>query len=112
LLSIGFGLGFLLLMVAISGLLAHFSCFASNVWSRCGQIARCSYYFFMVVVISYKTEATARRALTFIVRIFVNDTIAIAVWTSFSFHVWASKRSYDAAHIISPSLYRPATRAL
>jgi hypothetical protein len=49
-----------------------------------GQIARCFYYFFMiVVVIRYKTKATARRALTFIVRIFVNDTIAIAVWTSF-----------------------------
>ena len=37
----------------------------------------------IVVVIRYKTKATARRALTFIVRIFVNDTIAIAVWTSF-----------------------------
>ena len=49
-----------------------------------GEIARCFYYFFMiVVVISYKPKATARRALTFIVCIFVNDTIAIAVWTSF-----------------------------
>jgi hypothetical protein len=48
------------------------------------QIARGFYYFFMVfVVIRYKTKATARRALTFIVRVFVNDTIAIAVWTSF-----------------------------
>jgi hypothetical protein len=47
----------------------------------------------MVVVISYKTKATAREALTFIVRIFVKDTIAIAVWTSFSFHVCASRRS-------------------
>jgi hypothetical protein len=36
----------------------------------------------MAVVIRYKTKATACRALTF-VRIFVNDTIAIAVWTSF-----------------------------
>jgi len=35
------------------------------------------------VVIAYKTKATAGRALAFIVRIFVNDTIAIAVWTSF-----------------------------
>jgi hypothetical protein len=43
----------------------------------------------MVVVITYKTQATACRALTFIVRIFVNDTIAIAVWTSFGFHVRA-----------------------
>jgi hypothetical protein len=48
------------------------------------QIARGFYNFFMVfVVIRYKTKATARRALTFIVRVFVNDTIAIAVWTSF-----------------------------
>jgi hypothetical protein len=37
----------------------------------------------MVVVIRYKTKAAACRALTFIVRIFVNDTIAVAVWTSF-----------------------------
>jgi hypothetical protein len=37
----------------------------------------------IVVVIMYKPKATASRALTFIVRIFVNDTIAIAVWTSF-----------------------------
>jgi hypothetical protein len=36
----------------------------------------------IVVVIGYKPKATARRALTF-VRIFVNDTVAIAVWTSF-----------------------------
>jgi hypothetical protein len=50
-----------------------------------GQMARCFYYFFMIIVfvIRYKPKATARRALTFIVRIFVNDTIAIAVWTSF-----------------------------
>ena len=52
-------------------------------WSRCGQIARCSYYFLRIVVIRYKTKATARRALTFIVRIFVDDTIVIAVWISF-----------------------------
>ena len=37
----------------------------------------------IAIVIRYKTKATARPALTFIVRIFVNDTIAIAVWTSF-----------------------------
>jgi hypothetical protein len=49
-----------------------------------GQIAQCFYDFFMIVaVIRYKTKATARRALPFIVRIFVNDTIAIAAWTSF-----------------------------
>jgi hypothetical protein len=47
----------------------------------------------MVVVIRYKTKTTASRALTFIVRIFVNDTIAIAVWTSFdtiTIAVWIS----------------------
>jgi hypothetical protein len=37
----------------------------------------------MVVVIRYKTKAAACRALTFIVRIFVNDTIAVAIWTRF-----------------------------
>ena len=48
----------------------------------------CFYYFFMaIVVIRYETKTAARRALTFIVRIFVNDTIAITVWTSFYFHV-------------------------
>ena len=63
-----------------------------------GQIARCFYYFFMiVVVIRYKTKATARRALTFIVRIFVNDTIAIAVWTSF--HVCASMKLHMSSRI-------------
>ena len=57
-----------------------------------GQIAQCLYYFFMiVVVIRYKTKATARRALMLVVCIFVDDTIAIAVWTSF--HVCASKFS-------------------
>ena len=40
-----------------------------------------------VVVIRYEAKATARRALTFIVRIFVNDTIAITVWASSYFHV-------------------------
>ena len=45
----------------------------------------CFYYFF-IVVIRYETKTAARRALTFIVRIFVNDTIAITVWTSFYFH--------------------------
>ena len=50
-----------------------------------------------VVVIRYKTKATARRALTFIVRIFVNDTIAIAVWTSF--HVCASMKLHMSSRI-------------
>ena len=39
-----------------------------------------------IVVIRYETKTAARRALTFIVRIFVDDTIAITVWTSFYFH--------------------------
>jgi len=37
----------------------------------------------IVVVIRYKAKAAASRALTFIVRLSVNDTIVIAVWTSF-----------------------------
>ena len=41
----------------------------------------------VIVVVTYETKATAGRALAFLVRIFVNDTIAIAVWTSL--HVWA-----------------------
>ena len=67
-----------------------------------GQIARCFYYFFMiVVVIRYKTKATARRALMFIVRIFANDTIAIAVWTSFHVCVPRSRAYLDeAAYVI------------
>jgi hypothetical protein len=64
-----------------------------------GQIARCFYYFFMIaVVIRYKTKATARRALTFIVRIFVNDAIAIAVWTSF--HVCIE---IERSHTVNPT---------
>ena len=51
----------------------------------------------IVIVIGYKTKATARRALTFIVRIFVNDTIAIAVWTSF--HVCASMKLHMSSRI-------------
>jgi hypothetical protein len=49
--------------------------------------AKCFYYFFMaIVVITDEAKATARRALMFIVRIFVDDTIAITVWASFCFH--------------------------
>jgi hypothetical protein len=49
---------------------------------------QCLYYFFIVVIIiRHETTATACRALTFIVRIFVNDTITIAVWTSFHVYV-------------------------
>jgi hypothetical protein len=53
----------------------------------------------MVIVITYKTKATARWALTFVIRIFVNDAVAIAVWTSFNFHGsthagWLRLRAY------------------
>ena len=42
------------------------------------------YYFFLaVVVIRDETTATARWALLFIVRAFLNDTITVAVWTGF-----------------------------
>ena len=37
----------------------------------------------VVVVVRYKTTATARWALLFIVRAFFNDTITVAVWTGF-----------------------------
>ena len=58
--------------------------------------ARSSYYFFLVVI-THKTKATACRALTFIVRVFVNDSIAVAVWTSFSFHVVCLEAYLDEA---------------
>jgi hypothetical protein len=48
---------------------------------------RCFYYVFIVVVIRYKTTAAAGWTLMFISRPFINYTITIAVWTSFSFHV-------------------------
>jgi len=90
-----------------------FSCFSSDVWSCCGADRARFYYFFMiVVVIRYKTKATARRALTFTVRIFVNDTIAIAIWAGFHVSVPRSRAQLDeAAHIINPTLCKPATRS-
>jgi hypothetical protein len=39
-----------------------------------------------IVIIRDETKTAARWALMFIVRIFVNDTIAITVWTRFYFH--------------------------
>ena len=48
-----------------------------------------------IVVIRYETKTAARRALTFVVRIFVNDAIAITVWTSFYFHVDAMPGGSD-----------------
>jgi hypothetical protein len=59
----------------------------------------CFYYFFLaVVVIRYKTTATARWALLFVVRAFFNDTITVAVWTGF--HVGASWGCYHTPAII------------
>jgi hypothetical protein len=37
----------------------------------------------VVVVIRYETTATARWALLFIIRAFVDDTITVAVWACF-----------------------------
>ena len=36
-----------------------------------------------IVVVRYKTTASTRRALSFIVRAFFDDTITVAVWTGF-----------------------------
>jgi hypothetical protein len=48
---------------------------------------RCFYYVFIVVVIRYETTAAAGWTLMFIVRAFINHTITVAIWTSFSFHL-------------------------
>ena len=48
---------------------------------------RCFYYVFTIVVIRYETTAAAGWTLMFIVHAFINYTIPVAVWTSFSFHV-------------------------
>jgi hypothetical protein len=41
--------------------------------------------------------------LTFVVRVFVNDTIAITVWTSFYFHVTArAGGSYPCLLLLTP----------
>ena len=75
-----------------------YSMFAFGVWSLGGRSS--FYYLFMVIVIiPYEANATACRALTFIVRIFVNDAIAVAVWTSFdtiAIPVWISFHLYDS----------------
>jgi hypothetical protein len=62
----------------------------------------------VVVVIRYKTKATACRALTFIIRIFVNDTIAIAVCTSFDTITIAVWISFHLCVCVS-SVARPTT---
>ena len=63
-----------------------------------------SFYYFVIaiVVIRHETKAAARRALTFVVRIFVNDTIAITVWTRFYFHVAARASGSDPTCSCSP----------
>src|SRR5262249_29677459 len=94
--------------------LTHSGVQPSDVWSCFvgTDRARFYYFFMIVVVIRYKPKATARRALTFIVRIFVNDTIAIAIWTGFHVSVPRSRTQLDeAAHIINPTLCKPATRS-
>jgi len=48
---------------------------------------RCFYYVFIIVVIRYETTAAAGWTLMFIVRAFINYTITVAIWTSFSFHL-------------------------
>jgi len=61
--------------------------------SSCVDPPRASFYYFFIVsvVITHKTKPTAGRTLAFVVRIFVNYTIAIAVWTSFfAIAVWRS----------------------
>ena len=86
-------------------------CTAFGLWPAPGTTQRnptgdcsCFYYFFMaIVVIRYDTKTAARRALTFIVRIFVNDTIAITVWTSYYFHVAARAGGSRPACSCSPS---------
>ena len=68
-------------------------------------VCNCFYCFF-IVVIRYETKTAARRALTFIVRIFVNDTIAITVWTSFYFHACSCSHWYGLTEL-STSAVRP-----
>jgi hypothetical protein len=54
----------------------------------------------MAVVVSYDAKATASRALTFIVRIFVDDTIAITVWTRFLFSCGRIAKQHFAVSIV------------
>src|SRR4030095_5724863 len=61
-------------------------------------VCNCFYSFF-IVVIRYETKTAARRALTFIVRIFVNDTIAITVWASFYFHACSCSHGYGLTEL-------------
>jgi hypothetical protein len=62
---------------------------AHGVMAACGLSTgaadrrRFYHVFVVVVVIRYKTTATARWALLFIIRASFNDTIAVAVWAGF-----------------------------
>jgi hypothetical protein len=49
------------------------------IWSPAGRAC----YFFIIVVVRYETTAAAPWALLLIVRTFLNDAIAFAVWTGF-----------------------------
>ncbi len=53
----------------------------SMVWFWLRQTYR--YALVVVVIVRNETTATARWALLFIFRAFVNDSITVAVWTSF-----------------------------
>jgi hypothetical protein len=67
--------------------------------------ARSTNYFFIVVVIRYGTTATARWTLMFINCAFINYTIAVAVWTRFSFHV-RTMLVWKSRSLIEPVLLR------
>jgi hypothetical protein len=54
-----------------------------NIRSASSIRLSCVYDVLVVVVVRYKTIATAGRALLFIARAFFNDTITVAVWTGF-----------------------------
>jgi hypothetical protein len=45
------------------------------------------YYVFIVVVIRYETTSAAGWTLMFIVSVFINFSITVAIWTDFSFHL-------------------------
>jgi hypothetical protein len=54
----------------------------------------------VIVIIGYVTTAAACAALLFIVRTFFNDTVTVAVWTSFHscLHVVMMQKSVTGLH--------------